>query len=434
MGERYFDQATQNGHDTRPGDLGHLQSLGVSALRYPVLWERVAPQGPEHADWMPGLVFGLACIDTESARVPEAPEVNLGPLLMEVRERPTAVAAMLRGLAAGRVITHPAALGQGWWRRDTRYVVPGASQVASTGNTMQSSPGDAARPPILISGASGTLGLAFARICAERNLACQLVGRAEMDITDPDAVERALDKYRPWALINASGYVRVDEAEHDTERCFRENAYGPQVLAAACARHGIHLTTFSSDLVFDGRADSPYVEADDVSPINVYGRSKADGEQAVLARTSNALVIRTSGFFGPWDRHNFIHHALGALEAGIGFAAPGDVLITPTYLPDLVDTCLNLVIDGECGVWHLTNTGAVSWIELARMAAARAGLDPAGLRAQRVAECRYAAARPANSALHSSRANLLPTLHDALARMLAQRALGAGAMHTPAAK
>ena len=454
----------------------------------------------------PGLIDGVAMIDTESARVTEAPDTSLTPLLMEVWERyglpiavteahihagredqlrwlaeiwqaaqearmqgadvravtawallgsfdwdslvtrqnghyesgafdirggqprPTAVAALLQQMGAGKVTMPPAALGHGWWRRNTRYHVAHTGQtqpieiVTDTNAAQGASPADnALRPPLLISGASGTLGRAFARICAQRNLAYQLVSRTEMDITDPDSVERALAKYQPWALINASGYVRVDEAESDAERCFRENTYGPEVLAIACARLGIHLTTFSSDLVFNGRADNPYVETDDVSPINVYGRSKADGEEAVFARLSNALVIRTSSFFGPWDQYNFVHHALGALAAGQEFAAPGDLIITPTYVPDLVEVCLNLIVDGECGVWHLTNGRAISWIELARLAATRAGLDPAGLREQKSADCHYAAPRPTYSALDSGRAILLPTLDDALGRFLAHR-------------
>jgi len=472
----------------------------IIGVNYYVTSERWLDDRVDQYPFMtPGLVDGVACIDTESARVPDAPATNLTPLLMEVWERyglplavteahihagredqlrwlaeiweasqaartlgadvravtawallgsfdwdslvtrqaghyesgafdirggqprPTAVAGLLQQIAAGQAPSHPAALGQGWWRRDTRYHVARSHLTQEIEIVTDTAPDATFRPPLLISGASGTLGRAFARICAQRNLAYQLVSRTEMDITDPDSVERALARYQPWALINASGYVRVDDAENDAERCFRENAYGPEVLAVACARHGIHLTTFSSDLVFNGRADTPYVETDDVSPINVYGRSKADGEQAVFARMSNALVIRTSSFFGPWDQYNFVHHALGALEAGSEFAAPGDLIITPTYVPDLVDTCLNLIVDGERGVWHLTNGRAVSWIELARLAATRAGLDPTGLREQKSADCHYAAARPTNSALDSGRAILLPSLDDALARFLAHR-------------
>src|SRR5690606_25597244 len=154
---------------------------------------------------------------------------------------------------------------------------------------------------------------------------------------------------------NASGYVRVDDAEHDVERCFRENAAGPAVLAAACARHGVHLTTFSSDLVFDGRQANPYVETDPVAPINTYGRSKAEGERAVLDCNPDALVARTSSFFGPWDEVNVVAQALSALESGAPVAAASDITVSPTYVPDLVNVCLALMIDRERGVWHLTN-------------------------------------------------------------------------------
>ncbi|WP_198427093.1 sugar nucleotide-binding protein, partial [Acinetobacter baumannii] len=93
-----------------------------------------------------------------------------------------------------------------------------------------------AQRPILITGASGTLGGAFARICRSRGLAHRLLSRAELDIADAGSVQRALDLHRPWAVVNAAGYVRVDDAERDRERCFRENAEGPAQLARACAR------------------------------------------------------------------------------------------------------------------------------------------------------------------------------------------------------
>ena len=92
--------------------------------------------------------------------------------------------------------------------------------------------------PILITGATGTLGRAFARICAERDLHCRVLTRAEMDITDPASIEAALERFKPWAVINTAGYVRVDDAERDAERCFRENTAGPANLAADAALPG----------------------------------------------------------------------------------------------------------------------------------------------------------------------------------------------------
>jgi dTDP-4-dehydrorhamnose reductase len=334
--------------------------------------------------------------------------------------RPTALAGMMRELAAGRPLTHPVLRGQGWWRRPGRFLCAPVATAAEP--TAISADGHrlvgSGAAPILITGATGTLGRAFARICQKRNLAYRLLSREEMDIANPDSVERALARFAPWAVINACGYQRVDLAERDAERCFRENTIGPAMLAAACARHGIHLTTFSSDFVFAGDQDAPYVESDTVAPLNVYGKSKAAAEMHVLDRHSDALVVRTSAFFGPWDRHNFLTLALGALERGETFVAPSDLTTSPTYVPDLVHTCLDLAIDRECGVWHLTNGHPLTWAELASMAAQRAGVDASRLEAR---PGTHLARRPRYSALHSERAVLLPSLDSALGRYLELR-------------
>jgi dTDP-4-dehydrorhamnose reductase len=347
-----------------------------------------------------------------------------GPFDVRAPEpRATAVARMMRELSAGTPLSHPVLRGQGWWRRPGRWLcqpvaTPAAlTSITADGHTLVGK--DAA--PILITGATGTLGRAFARICRKRNLAYRLLSRQDMDITDPASVERALDKYRPWAVVNTAGYVRVDDAERDAERCFRENAIGPAILAAACARHGVHLTTFSSDLVFDGALDRPYVESDSVAPLNVYGRSKAEAELRVQDKHPGALVVRTSAFFGPWDKYNFVTLALQALERGEPFRAARDMAVSPTYVPDLVHACLDLAIDGESGVWHLANVGTLTWAELAEQAAARAGVDASRLEAISVDDCGFTAARPRYTGLHSERGILLPSLDHALGRYLELR-------------
>lgn len=333
--------------------------------------------------------------------------------------RPTALARLMRELAGGQAPSHPVLHGSGWWRRAERFLChPVAAPAAPT-----SIPASAATSaaPILIAGASGTLGRAFARICQQRNLAYRLLSRSEMDIADVASVDSAMERFRPWAIVNASGYVRVDDAERDVDRCFRENALGPAVLAAACARHGVQLATFSSDLVFDGRQDSPYVETDRVAPLNIYGKSKAEGERVVLDCNPQALVVRTSSFFGPWDEFNFVAQALAALESGAPFSAANDITVSPTYVPDLVYVCLDLLIDRECGVWHLTNGHPVTWAELASKVAGQAGVDCSRLESQPGARCNHVARRPMYSVLHSSRAMLLPPLDSALTRFLQSR-------------
>jgi dTDP-4-dehydrorhamnose reductase len=279
--------------------------------------------------------------------------------------------------------------------------------------------GEATRP-LLITGATGTLGRAFARICEVRGLSYRLLSRREMDIADVTSVESALTKYDPWAIVNAAGYVRVDDAESEPEKCLRENTTGLKILAALCARHDVKLVTFSSDLVFDGKAKSPYTESDRVAPLNVYGRSKAEAEREVLRLLPFALVIRTSAFFGPWDEYNFVTIALRTLSARQRFRSTDDTVVSPTYVPDLVHAALDLLIDDERGVWHLANSGAVTWAEFARRAAEMAELDASLVDACATQALNLAAPRPLYSALTSERGLLLPSLDNALSRYMSE--------------
>ena len=148
-----------------------------------------------------------------------------------------------------------------------------------------------AGPPILITGASGTLGQALARACELRGLDHVLTDRKTCAIDDPRSIAQALDIYQPWAVINAAGWVRVDDAEGEREACFRANADGAALMAEACAEWGLGYAVFSSDLVFDGAKNDAYVEDDAPKPLNVYGASKAAAEERVLAATPGAPVV-----------------------------------------------------------------------------------------------------------------------------------------------
>lgn len=270
---------------------------------------------------------------------------------------------------------------------------------------------------LLITGGSGTLGRAFARICSERNIPFRILHRAEMDIADPESIERSLEKSKPWAIINTAGYVKVDQAESEKDLCYRENVVGAWCLARACASRGIPLVTFSSDLVFNGESTEAYTESHPVAPLNVYGMSKAECEHLVLQAHPSSLVIRTSSFFGPWDEHNFVTLALRRLQSGQVLDVPRDLRVSPTYVPDLVHATLDLLFDGEQGLIHLTNEGAITWGELARAAVSRAPRLDAGLiREMDPMDLGYRAHRPRNSALASERVQILPPLDDALNR------------------
>jgi dTDP-4-dehydrorhamnose reductase len=333
--------------------------------------------------------------------------------------RPTAIAKLMRDLGKNRGNDHPVLSGPGWWRRPERFFcspikVEGIMEIP-TSLTLSKN-----LAPVLITGGTGTLGRAFARLCRERGLNHHLLSRAEMDIANERSIERALALYQPWAIINAAGYVRVDDAEADAERCFRENTLGPALLASLCAKNNVALVTFSSDLVFDGTQDAPYVETDRTAPLNIYGMSKAEAEKRVLDFFPGALVIRTSAFFGPWDEYNFITVALRALRQGRTFLAPNDLTISPTYVPDLVNTSLDLMIDGESGIWHLSNDGAVTWASLVSRAAELARVDSSPVQACASEQLHFVARRPVYSALRSRRSSLMPSLDDALRRYFHQ--------------
>lgn len=333
--------------------------------------------------------------------------------------RPTAIASMMRELSQGKAPSHPVLHGQGWWRRPGRFLCPPVATQNTVTSLFKPNRLDAPNRPILITGSTGTLGCAFGRICGQRNLSYRLLTRREMDIAVPESVESAIRQYRPWAIINASGFVRVDDAEHAVEQCMRDNAIGPAVLADACARHDLHLVTFSSDLVFAGEKDAPYIESDPTAPLNSYGRSKAEAEKRVLDRHPLSLVVRTSAFFGPWDNYNFVALALRELADGRPFHAASDETVSPTYVPDLVNVCLDLLVDGETGIWHLANRGAITWAGLALAACERAGIDPGRLESRPGRYLKPMAQRPSYSVLASERAILMPTLENALERFIA---------------
>ncbi len=340
--------------------------------------------------------------------------------------RATELAQMLRSLASAGVHAHPVLAAPGWWQRPGRFTY--GFTLAKDGRQLPLPPTislstipTTAAQPVVITGATGTLGQAFARICELRGLPYRLLARRDLDIADATSIAAALDELQPWAVINAAGYVRVDAAEHEPTTCYRENADGPALLAAACATRNVQLLTFSSDLVFDGAKGAPYVESDGVAPLNVYGRSKAEAERRVLAAWPQALVVRASAFFGPWDTYNFVTTALDALASGQQLEAADDEVVSPTYVPDLVNTSLDLLIDGECGIWHLANPGAISWAGLAQRVAELAGFDGMSVIARPGAAYERAAARPAYSALSSERGILLPSFDDALQRYMRTR-------------
>lgn len=321
--------------------------------------------------------------------------------------RKTALVAMVKALAKKEDFTHPVLCGGGWWEKHYRVLYGELPKELASKFDCK---------PILVLGKSGTLGNAFAKICTKRDLHFKLLSRADVDILNPLQIEQIILKEQPWAIINTTGFVRVDDAEEQQEECYNANTIGCRNLAILCEKHRVKLLTFSSDLVFDGAKNYPYTEDDEPNPLNIYGKSKFRGEEEVLKHHPNGLIIRSSTFFGPWDEYNYIHQVINCLKVGLPFIAPNDVVISPTYVPDLVNISLDLLIDNESGIWHLANTGALSFAEFALLVAKHQGLDESLIIAKPIKEINLKAKRPLYSVLASKIGSLLPSLNDALKR------------------
>lgn len=363
----------------------------------------------------------LGSVDWNSLITQEAGHYEPGAYDVRCPEpRRTAIADLIARLAGeenGGSKEHPVLKGRGWWQRDIRIEHRTFPWPSPTAAMLPKSDGSR---PIVITGATGTLGQALARACDIRGLRYVLTDRATLPIHDPDLVDAFLDLHRPWAVVNAAGWVRVDDAEREESACLRVNAEGAGNLARACAARNIHCTIFSSDLVFDGRKDGPYIETDEPSPLGAYGRSKVAAEQQALAASSGTLVIRTAAFFSPDDKHNFAVSVEEALREGRRHSAAGHV-VSPTFVPDLVHACLDLIVDSEGGIWHLSSGDPVSWVAFGRRVAMALGLDPDLITPSDPAALGWLAMRPPQAVLASARGRMLPGLDDAISRHAAAR-------------
>jgi dTDP-4-dehydrorhamnose reductase len=320
--------------------------------------------------------------------------------------RKTALGKMVRVIATTGEYHHPLLNIKGWWNKNRNM-----DQIMNSKKENR----------LLIIGKNGTLGNAFMKICEHRSIPFIALGRKDLDISDEREVRQVIDEYKPWGLINTAGYVKVDDAETNYNECFSVNTIAPGILANTCNIRGIRFMTFSSDLVFDGTKKTPYNEKDVAKPLNIYGISKANGEQVVQKTNPGSLIIRTSAFFGPWDQYNFVYTILNSLQYERPLSVVRDVVVSPTYVPDLANTAMDLFIDEEQGIWHLSNDGMLSWADFACAVADRAGYKKNNLLFKNLDEMGWKAQRPLYSALKSDKGIKLPVLDNALERFFEHR-------------
>jgi dTDP-4-dehydrorhamnose reductase len=219
---------------------------------------------------------------------------------------------------------------------------------------------------IAVIGADGRLGAALAREYS-RNFAVTSFKHVQLDLGKPDQIRSVLSATEFDLLLNCAALTNVDYCESHRDEAFLINAQGPRLLAEICAEKSARLIHISTDYVFDGKRDTPYIEEDPPVPLSVYAESKLAGEEEVLAVSPKNLVIRLSWVFGP-DRPSFIDQIIQRARENETVTAVADKFSSPTYTIDAAQW-LRLAWDNNAyGVLHLCNSGGCSWQEWAQHA------------------------------------------------------------------
>lgn len=281
---------------------------------------------------------------------------------------------------------------------------------------------------IAVFGAAGQVGRALSRVAAARGIALAAFDRTEANITDATAVNAALARARATVAVNAAAYTAVDKAESEHDRAFAVNRDGAANVAHAAGSLGIHVIHVSTDYVFDGVKRGAYVEDDPVAPLNVYGRSKAAGEDAVRAAGAGAVILRTSWVYGR-EGANFVKTMLRLGAERDELRVVDDQRGCPTFADDFAEAIVTIAENLPAArghTFHLAGAGETSWYGFARAIfaeAARYGLRTPRLQAITAAQYPTPARRPANSVLDCAKAKRvlgveLPPWDDGLSRML----------------
>jgi len=275
---------------------------------------------------------------------------------------------------------------------------------------------------LVVTGAGGMLGQDVVRAARAAGHDPVALSRAQLDVTDPNAVASAVDDARPDALINCAAWTDVDGAESHPAEAVVVNAAGAGHVAMAAADAGVPLVQVSTDYVFDGRGREPYGESAATAPLSVYGATKLDGEHAVERAGGDHTIARSSWLFGT-SGPNFVETMLRLGAERDAVSVVTDQVGCPTFTGHLAGALVMLAEDGPRGVVHLAGAGSCSWhdfaVEIFRQAAVDCRVDAAT-----TAEMARPAPRPPYSVMASERVDAprLPDWRQGLAAYLAERA------------
>jgi len=261
------------------------------------------------------------------------------------------------------------------------------------------------------------------------------VGRENLDLADRNAISQLIDQLKPELIINAAAYTAVDKSENEPELAHAVNSIAPGIMAKEAKNLGATLIHISTDYVFDGSQSTPYIETDSTNPLGTYGKTKLAGEKAIRETEANHIIIRTAWVYGAYGKGNFVKTMLRFGKDREELRVVYDQVGCPTWTGDLAEAIAQIIphLNSETyGIYHYTNSGAISWYDFAMTIFEEAKQLGFPLEVKRVvpittAEYPTPAKRPAFSVLNSGKISKVlgkhsPYWRDSLRQMLKQLA------------
>ncbi|MCA2505646.1 MAG: dTDP-4-dehydrorhamnose reductase [Microcystis sp. M54BS1] len=258
------------------------------------------------------------------------------------------------------------------------------------------------------------------------------IGREELDLTNSEKISQLIREIHPDYLVNAAAYTAVDKAEIEPDLAYSINATAPKIMAESAEKIQAKFLHISTDYVFDGRKNTPYLETDLTNPLGVYGQSKLRGEEEIKTVNSQAIILRTAWVYGSYGKSNFVKTMLRLGKEREELKVVVDQVGSPTWAKDIATAITQLLInvDNPTGIYNFTNSGVASWFDLTKAIFEEAKISGISLKIQRVipittAEYPTPAVRPAYSVLSGQKISqqlgyIPPYWRDSLKAMLNQ--------------
>ncbi|MFV1884466.1 MAG: dTDP-4-dehydrorhamnose reductase [Balneola sp.] len=280
---------------------------------------------------------------------------------------------------------------------------------------------------LLITGAGGQLGQEWVFFCKTKNVSYKAFTSAELDITSEETLLYSIQEFNPDAVVNCAAYTKVDQAEDEEEKAELVNATAPGVLSEVCKKQGVKLVHYSTDYVFSGtkkdQSELPdgYPETYQTDPINVYGRTKRNGEVAIQESGCEYLILRVSWLCGTYG-NNFVKTMLRLGQERDKLTVVNDQFGSPTFADQVVEQSFELIKQNRKGIFHLSSEGTTTWFEFAKEIFTQRQLDVEVVPVAS-SEFRTKAVRPHFSKLSTQKISTIPGVtilswRDGLKRLL----------------